>query len=258
METRRQDLLNQLEAAANKSVRTLEDLGSLNDALHSLGFQILYGLPEELQFRAAFHSCERYLPIFEKKQPGSIWVRQLLGDIGAWHRAEGDATPDAPNESDSADWSYQCGFSDLLVGYRHRDHPACLTAGVCGMIISVVGARARNVWLADDAIAARIEKEKDAYHRMEDAYYRNEDGSYRDEEEDRPPEPDHFRDLWKPEHSAYHNVAFMAVYRREFQRIASEISMASIPIAKSSASIFCMTRLTKTKTTSTTTTPTTR
>ncbi len=81
-------------------------------------------------------------------------------------------------------------------------------------------ARARNVWLADDAIAARIEKEKDAYHRMEDAYYRNEDGSYRMEEEDRPPEPDHFYDLWKPEHSDYHNVAFVAVYRREFQRIA--------------------------------------
>ncbi len=215
METRRQDLLNKLEAAANKSVRTNDDLGSLIDALHSLGFQILYGLPRELQFRAAFHMCERYLPIFEKKQPGSTWVRQLLGDIDAWHRAEGDATPDAPDDSDSADTTYHCGFSDLLVGYRHRDHPACLTAGVCGMITHVVGARARNVWLADDAIAARIEQEKDAFRRMKDAYYLTEDGTYREEEEDGPREPEYFYQLWKSEHNAYDNLAYQAVYCRE-------------------------------------------
>ena len=67
MDNRRQDLLNRLEAAAERGVRTRDDLEALNDALHSLGFQIMYGLPEELQFRAAFHMCERYLPIFEKK-----------------------------------------------------------------------------------------------------------------------------------------------------------------------------------------------
>jgi hypothetical protein len=215
MENRRQDLLNQLEAATKKPVRTDDDLVSLNHEFHSLGFQILYGLPEELQFRAAFHSCERYLPIFEKKQPGSTWVRQLLGDIDAWHRAEGDATPDGPDESDSADTHYHCGFTDLLVGYRYRDHPACLTAGVCGMIIHVVWARAGNVFLADDAIAARIEQEEDAFRRMKDAYYLTEDGTYRDEEEDGPREPKYFHDLLKPEHSAFDNVAFQAVYCRE-------------------------------------------
>jgi hypothetical protein len=219
MDTRRQDLLNQLEAAATKTVRTHEDLVSLNDTFISLTFQIMYGLPEELQFRAAFHSCERYLPIFEKKQPGATWARQLLGDLDAWFRAEVDSTPEIPDDSDSADTSYQYGFTNLLVGYHYREHPACLTAGVCGMILHVVGARARNVWLADDAIAARIEQEKDAFHRMKDAYYLTEDGTYREEEEDGPREPEYFNDLWKSEHSASDNVAYLAVYCRECQHV---------------------------------------
>jgi hypothetical protein len=83
------------------------------------------------------------------------------------------------------------------------------------MIIHVVGARARNVWLADDTVAARIEKEEDAFHRMKDAYYLTEDGSYREEEEDGPREPEYFNDLWKSEHSASDNVAYLAVYCRE-------------------------------------------
>lgn len=219
MERRRQDLLNQLEAAANKSVRRHEDLVALNDAFISLTFQIIFGLPTELQLRAALHMCERYLPIFEKKQPRSTWVRQLLGDVDAWFRAEGEVGPDIPDETDSADISYHYGFTNLLVGYHHRDDPACLTAGVCGMILHVVNARAQNVFLADDPIAARIEQEKDAYHRMKDAHHRNEDGSYREDDEDYPPEPEYFNDLWKSEHSASDNVAFLAVFCRECQHV---------------------------------------
>lgn len=220
METRRRNLLNQLEAAANKSVCAHEDLVALNDAFISLTFQIMYGLPTELQLRAALHKCERYLPIFEKKQPGSSWARQLIGDMDAWFRAERDSTPEIPDDSDSADTSYQYGFTNLLVGYHYRDDPACLTAGVCGMILHVVNARAQNVFLADDPIAARIEQEKAAYHRMKDAHHRNEDGTYREDEEDWPPEPAYFNDLWKSEHSASDNVAFLAVYCRECRLVA--------------------------------------
>lgn len=205
MDNRRQNLVNQLEAAAEKGVRTRDDLVSLIDALHSLGFQVMYGLPEELQFRAAFHMCERYLPIFEKKQPHSTWARQLLGDIGAWHRAEGDATPDAPDDSDSADGNYQFGFGDLLVGYRHRDHPACLTAGVCGMITHVVAARARNVFLADDPEVIRFEKEdRDWWATWGDI-----------DEALWPPQPESMFQMYRTEHSAFDNVAFQAVYCRE-------------------------------------------
>lgn len=220
MDTRRHDLLNRLEAAAKRTVTTHEDLVSLNDAFHSLSFQILYGLPEELQFRAAFHMCERYLPIFEKKQPRSTWARQLLGNLDAWFHAERDSTPEIPDDSDSADTSYQYGFTNLLVGYHYRDDAACLTAGVCGMILHVVNARAQNVFLADNPIAARVEQEKAAYHRMKDAHHRNEDGTYRDDEEDYPPEPDYSNDLLKSEHSASDNVAFLAVFCRECLHVA--------------------------------------
>ena len=83
------------------------------------------------------------------------------------------------------------------------------------MITHVVAARARNVFLADDPIVARIEREQAAYRRMKDAHHLNEDGTYREDDADYPPEPKYFYDLWKPEHSAFDNVAYQAVYCRE-------------------------------------------
>jgi hypothetical protein len=199
MDNRRQDLLNRLEAAAAKKPFVPEDFLSIS-------FQILYGLPTELQLRAACHMCERYLPIYEKKLPGSDWCRQLLGDLDAWFRAEREATPDIPDESDSADTLYHYGFTNLLVAYHYKDDPASLTAGICGTIIHVVHARAQNVFLADNAVAARLEKERDVWKSIE--------------EEHRPPAPDSFSQLWQPEHSSFDNVAFDAVYRREWLHVA--------------------------------------
>jgi hypothetical protein len=199
MDNRRQDLLNQLEAAAAKRPFVPEDFLSTS-------FQIMYGLPTELQLRAAVHMCERYLPIFEKKWPGLTWCRQLLSDIDAWHRAEGEARPVVPDEADCAETAYYFGFTHLLCAYNYKDDPVVLTAGLCGTMLQVICARALNVWLADDAIAARIEQERDAYNRIE--------------EEDQPPEPAYFYDVWKPEHNAYDNVAFDAVYRREWLHVA--------------------------------------
>jgi len=123
MEDRRKDLLNQLEAAAHKTPRVPEDF-------LSLCFQIMYGLPMELQLRAAFHRYERYLPIHEAKWPGITWPRQVLADLDAWFRAEGEATPDEPDDVDAADLKYQATFTDLLCASRYRDDPACLTAGL--------------------------------------------------------------------------------------------------------------------------------
>ncbi len=198
MDARRKDLLNRLEAAARKTPRVPEDF-------LSLCFQILFGLPSELQLRAALHMYERYLPIYEKKLPGVTWPRQVLGDLDAWFRAEREATPDGPDEADSADGIYQSGFTDLLCAYHYRDDPACLTGGVCSTMLSVVHARAENVFLADDAVAAQITKEWRAWHRID--------------EEHRPPAPESFNELWQHEHSPFDNVAFDAVYRREWVHV---------------------------------------
>lgn len=209
MENRRLDLLNRLEAAAKKT-RLERDLVSLLEDFSSLSFQTMYGLPAELQLRAALHMCERYMPISEKKWPGVTWPRELLGDLDAWFRAEGEGTPDGLDDLDSADRIYQSGFTNLLVGYHYRDDPACLTAGVCGTIIHVVHARAQNVFLTDDPVVVRLQKE-------EEAWWSTWGGV---DEELWPPRPDAMRQLVQPEHSAFNNVAFDAVYRREWRHAA--------------------------------------
>jgi len=167
----------------------------------------MYGLPWELQIRGACYACERYLPIFEAKWGGVSWPRQLLGDVDAWHRMHGRGTEDAPEEADSADGSYLFCFDFLLSAYHHQDDPVSLTAGSCGPMGYAAHARARNVWLADDPEAARIEKEESAHYRIDEEY--------------RPPKPRSFDELWKPEHNVYDNVAFIAVYRREWAIIAA-------------------------------------
>jgi hypothetical protein len=198
MSDRRKDLLNRLKAAADKTPRVPEDFLSLS-------FQILYGLPSDLQFRVAFHMYERYLPVHEKKWPGVTWPRKVLGDLDAWFRTEGEATPDEPADIDSADLGYQASFTDLLCAYRYRDDPACLTGGLCSTMLAMIHVRAENVFVADDPMAARLWKEHRAWHMID--------------EERRPPEPASFNQLWQPEHNAGENVAFLAVYRREWLHV---------------------------------------
>ena len=190
--------LNRLEAAAQKTETVAEDF-------LSLCFQILYGLPTELQLRAAVHMRGRYLPIHEKKWPGITWPRQLLGDIDAWFRAHEEATPDEPDDIDAADLGYQASFTDLLCAYRYRDDPACLTGGLCSTMLAVVHVRAKNVFVADDPVASRLWKEHRAWKSIE--------------EEHRPPQPESFHQLGQSEHSSFDNVAFDAVYRREWLRV---------------------------------------
>ena len=202
MDERRKDLLNRLEAAADKTPRVPEDF-------LSLCFQILYGLPSDLQFRAAFHMYERYLPIHEKKWPGVTWPRKVLEDLDAWFRAEGEATPDEPDDIDSADLGYQASFTDLLCAYRYRDDPACLTGGLCRTMLAMIHVRAENVFVADDPVAAQLWKEDRAWWITW--------GST--EEEQRPPQPESFDQLWQPEHNPGENVAFKAVYRREWLHV---------------------------------------
>lgn len=156
----------------------------------------------------------------EKKWPDVTWPRTILADLDAWFRAEGEATPDEPADIDVADLMYEAHFTDLLCAYRYRNDPVCLTAGTCAMILGVIHARARNVFLADNPVADRLNKEKRAYDRIKDAHHRNEDGSYSEDEADYPPEPAYFSDLWKPEHRSRDNVAFQAVFRREWFHVA--------------------------------------
>ena len=78
------------------------------------------------------------------------------------------------------------------------------------MISHAIRARAQNVFLADDPVVVRLQKEHDAWW---DAW-----GGV--EEELWPPQPESFHQLAQHEHNPPRNVAFNAVYRREWLHLA--------------------------------------
>lgn len=213
-DNRRQDLLNRLEAAAEKAACTRDDMLSPLDDFLSLCFQILYGLPSEFQIRAASSMLQRYLPIFETKQPSLTWARRILADPDGWDGEEWRSAmiPEYPEGADSADTDYTHAFTPFFRARKYKNDPVRLAANVCCSMASVAQARARNVWLADDPEAARIEREENAFWAIDS-----------EQPPDAPPAdpPAHFKELESPAHGRYYNAAFIAVYRREWGVVAA-------------------------------------
>jgi hypothetical protein len=188
---------------------------SLSHDCGTICFQLMYGLPWELQLRAACFMSERYLPIFEAKKPGVTWPRQILQDVEGWHRVKGRGTPDTPEGADMADRIYTFCFDALLSAYDNKAYPPSLTAGTCCAIAQAAFARAENVWVADDPVGALIWEKTREY--------------YRTEEECRPSEPPFsYEQEYDPEHQTYDNVAFVAVYRREWARAAAWLNAEAV------------------------------
>ena len=206
MDTRRQDLLNTLEEAAATAMPE-----RLADECRAICFQILYRLPPELQIRAASSMLERYLAIFEKKQPSLTWARRILEDTDGWNGKWSHEWPDAPEGADSADTDYWGAFGPFFRARKYKDDPVRLAANVCCTMADVAQARARNVWLADDPEAARIQREEDAFWAIDQEL-----------PADAPPAnpPAYFKELENPAHGRYYNAAFIAVYRREWGVVA--------------------------------------
>ena len=206
VDNRRKDLLKKLEeTAATVAPERLEA------ECQALCFQILYGLPPDRQIRAASSMLERYLPIFEKKQPSATWARRILEDsdgeaVPVWN----GVMPDDPDRADSANADYWHGMSSLLHARWYKDDPARRTANACCTMAAAAQARARNVWLADDPEAARIQMEEDAFWAID-----------RELPADAPPAnpPAYFKELETPAHGRYYNAAFIAVYRREWMHV---------------------------------------
>ncbi len=207
MDTRRLELLDRLEAAAATAMPD-----RLADDCRAICFQIVYRLPPELQIRAAGCMLQRYLPIFEKKQPNLTWPRQVLEDPDGWNVRWSHECPDYPEGADPADRHYWGAFDALFDARHYKDDPVRLAANASDTMARVAQARARNVWLADDPEAARIEKEEDAFWALHQEY-----------RPDAPPPdpPALFKELESPAHGRYHNAAFIAVYRREWCVVAA-------------------------------------
>lgn len=203
MSMRRHDLLKRLEeAVATVAVESMFGEAS------TICFQVMYGLPWELQIRAACSACERYLPIFERKWPGVSWPRFLLGDVDAWHRREGRGRPPVADKVDSADAAYYFCFDYLLSAYHYKQDQVSLAAGSCGAIAEAAYATANNTWIDDDPVGAHIEEKMLEYTSMD--------------EEHRPSEPPFsYEQQYDPAHDRYGNAAFVAVYRREWVAAAA-------------------------------------
>lgn len=207
MTARRQELLDKLEAAAATAMPE-----RLADDCRAICFQILYALPPELQIRAASSMLQRYLPIFEKKQPSLTWARRILEDPDGWNGPVWSRVkPDYPDGADSADTDYCGAFGPFFNARQYKVDPVRLAANASDTMADVAQARARNVWLADDPEAARIEREEDAFY----AVWRE----LPPEEQTDP--PTHFKELESPAHGRYYNAAFIAVYRREWAIVAA-------------------------------------
>lgn len=206
METRRETLLKQLDEVAATAMPE-----RMADECRAICFQILYALPSDLQLRATGYMLRRYLPIFETKHPSLTWPRQVLENADRWYGRWSQERPEYPEGADPADRHYWGAFDPFINVCRYKDDPVRLAANASDTLADVAQARARNVWLADDPEAARIEREEDAFWALHQEY-----------RPDAPPPdpPPHFKELESPAHGRYYNAAFIAVYRREWIHVA--------------------------------------
>jgi hypothetical protein len=114
-----------------------------------------------------------------------------------------------------ADRIYTFCFDALLSAYHDRDHPPSLTSGACCAIAHAAHARAENVWVADDPVGVLIWEKTWEYYQIE--------------EERRPSEPPFsYEQEYDPEHQDRENVAFMAVYRREWAHAAAWLTAEAV------------------------------
>lgn len=111
-------------------------------------FEILYGLPAEVQLALAVEAMRRYLPLHEQAHPDNRDARRALDDVAAWHRGHGRAVPLAETEA-FADAAFVMAFDGLLLAYAFQDDAYTLTAGCAYAIRMAIDAQADTAWIAD-------------------------------------------------------------------------------------------------------------
>lgn len=205
MSIRRRELLQRL----TETIAGAATSSALGDCA-ALCFQVMYGLPWEVQLGIARFMGEHYLPILEAKQPSVRWARALIEDVPGWYAAQGRAVPDEPESLDSADAAYMFYVASILYAYQFRSNQGSLTAACCCAITHVVHARALNVWVADDPEGVLLQDKIMELGRTGEPY----------------PESGPFAAgrLFAPEHQPHNNVAYVAVARREWTRVSQRLS----------------------------------
>lgn len=123
-------------------------------------FRILYGLPATIQIRLACFMMSRYLPIFEHKYPNITLPRQIFTDLAKYVEKFGRAVNIREVESFTAEVSYIRSCDSVLLAYCYQNDPFTLTSSCSCAVKSVIEARRRNVWQADDPEAWDMTKQR--------------------------------------------------------------------------------------------------
>lgn len=113
-------------------------------------FRVLYGLPASLQIDIAFFMMSRYLPIFEKKYPHITVPRQIISDISKYFAQFRRGVSMRDVKSYTAEVSYVHSCDGVLLAYCYQNAPFTVASSCTSAIESVINARRRNVWEADD------------------------------------------------------------------------------------------------------------
>ncbi|MEM9488635.1 MAG: hypothetical protein AAGC55_05795 [Myxococcota bacterium] len=120
-----------------------------------------------MQIGLARDMTARFLPIFRanhpERTPEAMWPETVLGDLGGYYEMHGRAVENEPTDSCGGDMSFRFALCALLdaVSYARREELPRVTPACCTALVAAVGARARNVWHADDPEAV------DAFNRRD-------------------------------------------------------------------------------------------
>jgi hypothetical protein len=138
--TRRAALIDRMEVEARRADRSVS----------TTCFEILCGLPFDTQIAAAVAPMKRFLPLYERMQPGTAEPRRALDDPAAWLAANGRASPLEHDPAPLAESAFAMAFDGLLIALAYGADAYSLTSGCSYAIRMAVVARADAVWMADE------------------------------------------------------------------------------------------------------------
>ncbi|MFA6011875.1 MAG: hypothetical protein WC799_17925 [Desulfobacteraceae bacterium] len=119
-------------------------------------FKILYGLPYYLQIELCCYIINRYLPIFENRNPKIKWPHNILINIGLYFDQNGKNIPHQEEGLCLSDSLFIFCFNALLLAYCYRDNTEILTSSSSCAINASIQAMSYNAWIDDDPEALKM------------------------------------------------------------------------------------------------------
>lgn len=138
---RRKELIDRLRLAVTTD---------RSESFGELCFEILYGLPQDIQIDFCCYMIDRYLPTFEKRYPNIKWPRKVLSDLDKLIGIVEDCDLDPPEGATMDDSSFIFCFFALKNAYTYRDNMGIFTTSCVCAILSLIYAQTTNAWIKYD------------------------------------------------------------------------------------------------------------